>query len=94
MKRNNAHLVGLALAIVWAIGYTVCAILVAVAPESTAQFFGSMMHIDLSSLTRSIMVGGYITGLVCTTIVAYLYGAAAAWIYSRLAQASPTVEGR
>jgi hypothetical protein len=88
MIRLNANLVGVALALVWAIGYTLCAIMVAVSPQATNRFLGDLVHIDLSSLARSITLGSYATGVICTSAIAYLYGAGTVWIYNRLSRVS------
>ena len=45
---------GLAVGIVMAAAFTICAFFVAVAPEATAAVIGYLLHINLAGLTRSI----------------------------------------
>jgi hypothetical protein len=48
---------GLAVGIVVAAAFTICAFFVALAPEATADFIGYLLHIDLSGLARPISWG-------------------------------------
>jgi hypothetical protein len=73
-----------AVAIVSAASYIVCAALVAVAPGATTQFFGWVMHIDVSSLSRVITWGSFIGGMVCYSLVTGVLAWASATAYNRL----------
>ena len=80
----NVRAVFLATGLVSAISYLVCAALVALRPEGTSRLFGYVLHIDLSSLTRSITWPSFFVGLVAFTVVVGVHAAAAAWFYNRL----------
>ena len=67
-----------------AILFTVCALAVAIAPAPTTAFFGSLIHLDLSALPRTLTFASFIGGLICWTVgTALTFGLAAA-IYNRL----------
>jgi hypothetical protein len=50
--------------LVSAASYAICALMVALRPEGTSRSFGYVLHIDLSSLTRSITWPSFFVGLV------------------------------
>ena len=71
-------------ALVSGASYVVCAAFVALAPGLTSQFFGWMMHINLSSLSRHITWGSFFGGLLCFSVLIGFLAGAAAWAYNRL----------
>lgn len=73
-----AYAVGLMSAIL----YTICAILVAVAPEATMTVFSYLFHLDLTNLARTIGWGSYFVGLIGITLGSALIGAGTAWFYN------------
>ena len=50
-----------------AVLFTVCAVAVAVAPEATTAFAGSLIHADLSGIMRTLTWGNFVLGLVVWT---------------------------
>ncbi|HEY3203289.1 MAG TPA: DUF5676 family membrane protein [Thermoanaerobaculia bacterium] len=74
-----------AVALVSAASYIVCAAFVAMAPGATSQFFGWVMHVDLSSLGRHITWGSFFGGMICYSLVLGILAWASAWVYNRLA---------
>jgi len=58
-----------AVAIVSAASYAVCAAVVAISPQATTQFFGWVMHIDLSSMTRHITWSSFFGGILCYSML-------------------------
>ncbi len=56
----------IAIATAWAVWYTVCAFLVAVAPEQTQAVFSFAMHYDLTG-SRHITWPSFFGGLLLTT---------------------------
>ena len=58
---------------------------VEIAPGATTQFFGWVMHVDLSSLSRHITWGSFFGGMVCYSTVLAVLAWASAWAYNRLA---------
>ena len=83
MKLNTGA-VFWAVAIVSTASYVVCAAFVAISPGATSQFFGWVMHIDLSSLARHITWSSFFGGMVCYSLVMGFLAWASAWAYNRL----------
>jgi hypothetical protein len=74
----------MAAGIVAAVLFTICALAVAVAPESTTALAGYLIHLDLSGVIRTLTFGSFIAGLVIWTLgTAITFGFAAA-IYNKL----------
>ena len=80
--RINAKALGFATALGVAIAFTVCALIVAIAPGATTAFLSYALHIDLPGLTRPLSWGGFIAGLVLLTIYFGVLVAAIAGIYN------------
>jgi hypothetical protein len=78
----NIWAFALAVGIVTAAAFTICAFFVAVAPEATAAFLGYLFHINLSGLTRSITWASYVAGVLAVGIWTALWAAAAAKLYN------------
>ncbi len=78
----NLWAFGLAVGIVIAAAFTICAFFVAVAPEATAAFIGYLLHINLSGLTRPITWASYFAGVLAVGIWTALWAAAAAKLYN------------
>ena len=74
-----------AAAVIAAALFLICAFFVAVAPETTTNFAGHLIHADLSGIKRSLTWGNFFGGLVCWTVGTGLVGAALARVYNRLA---------
>jgi 2TM family of unknown function (DUF5676) len=83
--RLHAGAIFRAVTLVSAASYAVCAAFVAVAPGATSQFFGWVMHIDLSSLARHVTWSSFFGGMVCYSLVMVILAWASAWAYNRLA---------
>lgn len=82
-----------AIALVWAVLYTLCRLLVLAAPKETMAFFGYVMHADLNAIVLPVTWGGFFVGLVVVYAVGAASAGAAAWLYNRLAFASEAVAG-
>lgn len=72
----------LAVGVVVAAAFTICAFFVAVVPEATAAFIGYLLHTDLSGLTRPITWASYFAGVLAIGMWTALWAAAAAKIYN------------
>ena len=78
--------------------FTLCALFVAVVPESTtAAVAGALVHLDLSGMQRTLTWGSFAFGLIGWTLGVALVFAAVARLYNRLAHeaigaARPTSE--
>jgi hypothetical protein len=83
--RLDALAFGLAAGVTAAVLFVACALAVAIAPDATTVFAGTLIHLDLSGVTRTLTVGRVIGGLVSwwvgTTLTFWLVGAT----YNRLA---------
>jgi hypothetical protein len=76
----------LAVGLVTAVVFSICAFFVAVAPEATMASFSYLLHVDLTGLARSITWGSYLAGLVAVSLGAAISAALVAWLYNRLVQ--------
>ncbi len=78
-NKLNPKLVSFSLAAVSAILSLACALLLAIAPQATFGFFGSIFHgMDIAKIATSVTVSGVITGLVAIIIVAFVTG----WLFA------------
>ena len=82
MNKLNTKKVALSLAIVSAIFYIACALLIAIAPDFTLNLFSNLFHgIDLSKIaSASISFGSALIGLVEIIVYALIAG----WLKSCL----------
>lgn len=71
--------------IVAAASYTICAVLVALAPQGMATLSSYILHMDIESIGRTVTLAtGIIGGVLFTAIVA-AFCAVSGWLYNRLA---------
>ena len=73
--------------VVTAAGFTICALLVALAPEATAALFSYLLHIDLTGLVRKLTWGSFFAGLFGVSLTMAIAAAVTAWLYNRAAEA-------
>ena len=64
--------------------FTLCAAAVAIAPDATTAFFGSIVHLDVSGMRRELTVASFIVGLIAWTLGTALTFGFAAMMYNRL----------
>lgn len=86
--RLDARAFGLAAGIVAAALFTLCASAVAIAPAWSIAVAGTLIHLDLSSLARTITWGSFVAGLITWTVGTGLVFAAAGGLYNRFRHAS------
>ena len=79
--RFDTRRFAIAVASAWAAWYTVCAFLVAVAPQQTQAVFSFAMHYDLTG-SRHISWPSFFGGLILTTDRAAVFGATAAALFN------------
>lgn len=82
--RLDTRAFGLAAGATAAVLFTVCAFFVAVAPLATTAFFGTLIHADLSSITRTLTFASFVVGLCAWAVGVGLSFMLAAAIYNRL----------
>ena len=76
----------LSLAIVSAILYIACVLLIVIAPDFTMRLFSNLFHgIDITQIAnKSISFGSTLFGLVEIIVYALIAGGLFAWIYNKL----------
>lgn len=87
MSKLNTNQVGLSLAIVFAIIYILCAILVAILPLQTIITYSNyVMHgIDITTIAaKTISPVGLIIGIIEIFVLGYIAGALFAFFYNWL----------
>jgi len=84
-NKLSPKLVSFSLVIVSVVLSLVCAFLIALAPEATLNFFGSIFHgIDMTKIAASVTLSGILTGLVAVVIIAFIVGWLFAVVYNYL----------
>ena len=63
--------------------FLVCALFVALAPDATTAFFGTLIHADLSAITRPLTLGSFLIGVCVWTVGTGLTFGLAASLYNR-----------
>lgn len=82
-KSLDARAFGFAAATIAAVLTTVCALGLAIAPRATTAVASTLIHLDLSEMSRTLSWGGYFSGLIGWTIGAGLIFWAAGALYNR-----------
>jgi hypothetical protein len=82
--RLDPRAFGLSAGMVAAILFILCALGVWLAPEATTAMFGTLIHADLSGITRTLTLGSFVVGLVCWTVGTAVTFAVVASFYNRL----------
>jgi hypothetical protein len=80
----DALKLGIATAIVFALFWVVCSILVVLIPIAMMQMSGHMIHADLGAMGWSMHWTGFVIGLVLWSMISGLLVWAIAGIYNRL----------
>lgn len=79
----DARAFGLAAATIAGVLTTACALAIAIAPQATTAVASTLIHLDLSEMSRSLSWRGYFSGLIEWTAGAGLVFWAAASLYNR-----------
>jgi hypothetical protein len=82
----NIKAVVIAEAIVGAALFILCRLAFVVAPDLTLATLKYLTHIDWSSVTMPVSLGGFISGLVVFAIFMAVLGGIWAWIYNLIAR--------
>jgi ABC-type Na+ efflux pump permease subunit len=90
-KILDARAFGFAAAAMAALLTTVCALALVVAPEATTVIASTLIHLDLSGMSRTLSWGTYFGSLVAWTLGAGLIFWAAGRLYNRFASERTTV---
>lgn len=79
MEKLNPKVVSFSLASASGILSLLCALLLAIAPDASLKFFGSIFHgMDITKIASSVTLSGVITGLIAAVVVALVSG----WIFA------------
>ncbi|OGA68293.1 MAG: hypothetical protein A3G81_02735 [Betaproteobacteria bacterium RIFCSPLOWO2_12_FULL_65_14] len=65
--------------------FTLCALLLAVAPAAAYAGFSYLFHADLAGIAYAMTWGVYLGGLIAWVVAMWLVAGALAWLYNRLA---------
>ena len=82
MKLQTGPL-ALAAALLTGLVYLLCTIALALAPQASVAFFGTMFHWNLAMLMVPVTWGGALVGILCLAFGAALIAAAFGWLYNR-----------
>lgn len=80
----DATKLGLATAIVSAVLWAICSLLVAAVPAGMMSMSGSMMHADMGNMRWTLTAAGFLTGLVVWSVLSGVVVWAVAALYNRL----------
>ena len=81
----NPKMVSLSLVSISVVVSLVCALLIALFPEATLKFFGSIFHgIDMTKIAVSVTFSGVLMGLVAIIIISLITGWLFAVVYNYL----------
>ena len=84
-EKLNPKVVSLSLAGVSGILSIMCAVLIAIAPQATLNFFGSIFHgMNITKIAQPITILGVLTGLIAVIIISLITGWLFAVIYNYL----------
>lgn len=90
-KTLDARAFGFAAATIAAVLTTICAFGLAVAPRATTAVASTLIHLDLSEMSRSLSWGVYVSGLIAWSIGAGVIFWAGASLYNRFSAESKTL---
>lgn len=80
----NARAVGVTLALVGAVLFLACSLLAVLFPEAAAKFTVFAFHTDLTGMMRSVSLGGFVVGLIASSLGFGLIAWLAAGLYNSL----------
>ena len=80
-EKLSAKRVSLSLAAVSGIISIVCAVLIAIAPETTTKLLGEIFHgIDASQIMKTLTISGVIFGTIEVVVIALIAG----WLFAKI----------
>jgi hypothetical protein len=77
---------GLSAGMVAALLFTLCAVGVWLAPQATTSMLGTLTHLDLTGIARTLTLGSFLAGLICWTVGTGFTFAVVAGLYNRLSR--------
>ncbi|MAM70255.1 MAG: hypothetical protein CMP91_03815 [Gammaproteobacteria bacterium] len=80
----NASALALSFAIVTAILWLVCSLIVVLLPQMAMNMSGNMMHADFSGMQWTMNFIGFLFGLIVWVVIAGVTGWLIATVYNRL----------
>ena len=80
-EKLSAKRVSLSLAAVSGIISIVCAVLIAIVPETTTKLLGEIFHgIDVSQIMKTLTISGVIFGTIEVVVIALIAG----WLFAKI----------
>ena len=86
--RLDIKKLAIATMLAWAGWYTICALLVAVAPVQTQAVFSYVFHYELTG-SRSITMSSYFLGMIGTSAWVGVFVASIGWFFNALSSRDP-----
>ena len=83
--RLNTRLLSFATALVAAATFTICSIIVAIAPGALSAFVSYALHIDITGIARPISFASFVVGALFVAIVSGVLVAMVAGMYNGFA---------
>lgn len=80
----NANAMAMAFAIVTAIFWLICSLIVVTLPQMSMNMSGYMMHSDFTGMQWNMNFPGFISGLIIWSLIAGVSGWMIATVYNRL----------
>jgi hypothetical protein len=87
VMKLKTRAMALAIGIGAAGSWTLCSLILALAPGPTMSLTGSMFHLGGINVVWGITWGSFFLGLVSWTVLSGLFAALSAWLYNRLIEA-------
>ncbi len=83
--RLNTRLLSFATALVAAATFTICSIIVAIAPGALSAFVSYALHIDITGIARHITLTSFLVGVSVIAVVCGVFVAVVAGVYNSFA---------
>ena len=83
--RIDTKFLGLATAFVVAAVFTICSLIVAIAPGALSAFISYALHIDITGIARPITFASYLVGIIVVGVSSGVVVAAVAGLYNGFA---------
>ena len=83
--RLDTRLLTFAIALAAAAAFTICSIIVAIAPGALSAFVSYALHIDITGIARPITFASFLVGVLFVAIVSGVFVAIVAGMYNGFA---------
>ena len=80
--RINAGILSFSAALAAAAAFTICSVIVAIAPGALSAFVSYALHIDITGIARPITFASFLVGVLFVAVVSGVFVAAVAGAYN------------